>query len=162
MKFRDILKRIKLYKHSTWKLTDFFIEVKNMVTNQISPLSSLFNKDKDESEYISGQEYTCIRNFEGFSLYVPSNDLNKFLSLDNIYNKEFNLLNMSEVRRYKVSRKVLANVYDRISPPTVKVKIVEGVIIKNISAYLVYTMDLTYNDPLYNELLNYTKIEEKY
>ena len=89
----EVLKRIKLLNKQGWIFTDYFIESKNIIHNQVDPT----NPNNDE-------EFTCIRNYDGFSIYLDTNSLDNFYNNKSTYNKDYELINISELRRRRKTR----------------------------------------------------------
>ena len=151
MKIIEAIKRIKLCLSNKWEFNDYFINVKNIVDEQKCPIEDSDNKTN----------YICLRDYEGFNLYIQSKDIDNIYKIKSIYNYKYNLLNISELRRHKTRRNVLGLVYNSTSPATVKIKCIEYIHYKEYTMYLVYVIDLNYNDNLYADLLNYKYIENK-
>lgn len=151
MKILEAIKRVKLCLKNKWEFNDYFVDVKNIVDDQKCPVDG----DEDKTDY------TCLRCYEGFSLYIQSKDIDSIYKIKNIYNYKYNLLNISELRRHKTRRNVIGQVYNSTSPSVVKIKCIEYIHYNEYTMYLVYIINLNYNDNLYTDLLNYKIISSK-
>lgn len=148
---KDIIKKFRLYKRTCWKVTDYLMEIHTINDGQKNPVD---NKDNDT--------YVCFRDLAGYSLYIPENCLEKFYNTVDFYCKEYNLINLTEMKRHRIKRNYTSDVYDKITPATVKLKFVDYLGINEKKIYIIYTTDLEFNDDLYNDLINYHKIEGRY
>lgn len=148
---KDIIKKFKLYKRTCWKVTDYLMEIHTVNDEQKNPVD---DKDTDV--------YTCIRDLAGYSLYIPNDCLEMFYNTHDFYCKEYQLINLTEMKRHRQKRNYNSDVYDKITPATVKLKCVDYLVINDKKIYLIYTTDLDYSDDLYNDLLNYHKVESRY
>ncbi len=149
-KIKEIIKKIRFYANTKWDIKDLCINIEEITPLIDSPL----NKDN--------YTYTCFRNRQGYCVYVPTKYQEKFFENNDIYNKDYNLINISELRRHKVKRSIKTDVYTNVSPAIVKVKYIETVDIHNIKIYLVYSTDLDYEDDAYKDLVNYNRIKGMY
>ena len=145
----SILKKMRFYYKTDWNIGDFFITVDEKFEKQKSPI--------DENSNIL---YTCYRNREGYCIYEP--DRSNFLDIKEFYNKEYNIINLSSIRRYKIKRYIKTDVYTNTTPAVVKVKYVELIQYNGIKYYAVYITDLDYEDEAYKDLINYSKIKGIY
>lgn len=150
-KIREFIKKYKLYSRTNWKVTDYLLNLSEVTDNQSNPI------DKDDKTI-----YTCIRNREGYALYIPTSYINSFYKLNLFYSSEFNYINLTELKRYRIKRNYTSNVYSKVTPPTVKLKFIDYIEISKNNIYIIYTTDLNYDDDLYNDLINYSKIESRY
>ena len=151
MSIREVIKKFLLYKRNSWKFTDYFIEMKNTIEFGEGPIE----EKKDFN-------YACIRDYNGFCIYIPENYLDIILDDKNYCSKDYGLINVSELMRHKVKRDITGQTYSKTTPPAVKLKIIEYINIEKVLIYLVYAVDLDYDDKLYNDLLNYAAIKEPY
>ena len=107
--------------------------------------------------------YTCIQNLRGYNIYIPQDNIEQFYSNSKFYSGDYGLINLTVLKSFRRKRNYKADVYDKVNPPSVKLKFIDYIyIIPNKVIYIVYNTDLNYDDDLYNDLLNYYKIEEKY
>lgn len=146
-----LFRMYKLHRYTKWKLGDNLLEIKERTEDQSNPV--------DET---SDTKFTCFRNFEGFCVYVRSDQVNDLLRMNSLYSKELNIMNLTEITKYLVGRNAKGEVYDKINPPTVKVKFIGTIKINDIEIYTVYTVDLEQSFDLYNDLINYSRLEGKY
>ncbi len=146
-KIKTIIKKIRFYSNTKWDIKDLCINIDEITPFVDSPL------DKDKCIY------TCLRNRQGYCIYVPTKCNDMFLENKDIYSKDYNLINISEIKRHRVKRSIKTDVYTNISPAIVKVKYIETVNIHNIKIYLVYSTDLDYTDDAYKDLVNYNRIK---
>ena len=150
MKLKEIIKKFKLYSKTNWQVTDYLME-NNFINDEVrNPID-----EKDQSPYV------CIRDLKGYSLYLPAGYLEEFYN-SKYYSPEYMLINLSELKRDRRKRNYTSDVYDNITPAEVKLKLVDYIVINNYRLYIVYTTDLNYDDDLYNDLLNFNKIESRY
>ena len=150
MKIKEIIKLIKLHIKYKWNIEDYLMKCNLNTNEQHNPF--------DSSDNIS---YTCMRDTHGYAVYVPTDHLDMFLKSE-FYNEEYNLINISALKKIRQRRNYSSDVYDNITPATVKLKFVDYIWIKDIYIYVIYSTDLDYNDDLYNDLVNYHKIEGRY
>ena len=151
LKIKEFIKKYKLYSKTNWKVTDYIMSVSEIISDQHNP----DNKDDDTI-------YTCIRNLEGYSVYIPTNFIESFYKNTQFYSSEFGYINLTELKRIRKRRNYTSDIYNKVNPPTVKLKFIDYIELNKNKIYIIYSTDLNYNDDLYDDLLNYSKIEERY
>ena len=115
---------------------------------------------EDLDRYI---DFVCIRDYESFTLFIPTEVLDTVKNDKTIYNSTYRLFNISELRRRKKIRNVTSTVYNKTSPSVARIKILETIsYTTDIKLYLSYVINLSYEDEIYKDLLNYKNIEGKY
>lgn len=153
-KISRFIKKIRLFSKSKWKISDHLVEAKD--------ISDIIKAPIDNHPYFENKKCKCIRDIEKYCLYITTEDYDKIINNPELFSKDFNILNLSQVRRYTTKRNYTASVYDRVSPPSVKIKLIEYISINKIELLLVKTIDLNYDDELFSDLVNYHKIERRY
>ena len=151
MKIKNLIAKIKIYLSTKWDIFDFIVRVRQIVPNQANPI------DVDDIT-----NFTCYRNIEGICVYVPSNFETAFYSDISVCSQEYNIINISRLQDYRTKRNVVSNIYSNINPPSVKIKYIDYIEYKKFPLFIVYTLDLTYDDDLYTNLVNYSKIERRF
>lgn len=148
---KELFKKLRFFIKTGWSLQSLVTEVKDKVANQPSP----FDDEDDEI-------YTCLRNREGFCLYIPQDKVSIVLSNPDISYDRFNLINVTALRKYSVKRNIIGEVYNKTNPPIARIKVAEDIKIKDIRLCLIYSMNLSVNDELYADLVNYHQINDNY
>ena len=151
MKIKEFIKKYRLYSKTNWNVTDYLMKISEIVEDQHNPIEKYDN-----------EIYTCIRNQEGYSLYIPSNYISSFYKNSNFYCSDYKYINISELKRNRLQRNYSSDVYSNITPPSVKLKFIDYIELNKNKIYIIYTTDLDYCDDLYNDLINYSKIESRY
>lgn len=155
--FRNSFKKIRFYFRTKWNITDYIIEVNNIIHNVPSPINDSISI---ESRLTRSDRYLCLTNQDHFCIFIKETDAENILFNNNdIYDKKFNVINVSYLRRYRITKIVIGDVYNKTTPSTVKIKFIETIMYNNFVIYLVYYVDLDQMDPLYNDLLNYNTIK---
>lgn len=150
-KLKEFIKKYRLYSRTNWRVTDYLMKINEVTEEQLNPV------DKEDKT-----SYTCIRNQEGYTLYIPSKYIDSFYKLSQFYSSEYKYINLTELKRNRIKRNYTSAVYDEVNPPTVKLKFIDYIELNKNKVYIIYSTDLDYNDDLYDDLINYNKIERRY
>ena len=150
MKLKEFIKKYRLYSRTKWKFTDYIMKISEIIELDHDPICE---KDKKPEAYI------CIRNREGYTVYIPALYSKEFCSNSDFYSSDYRYINISALKRIRKRRNYSSEVYSRVNPPSVKLKFIDYIEINKNDIYIIYTTDLNYDDDLYNELINYNKIE---
>lgn len=146
----------RLPKHEEWKITDHIIEVKDVLYNIKIPIENLIDQE-DKFE-----EYVCIRNFADTIVYIPQKRFLDFKDLPYIYNDHLKLLNISNLTRHKIRTNAISIIANKITPPVVKIKNTMKCNIEGIHIVVVRVMNLNQQEELYQTLISYELLKEKY
>ena len=147
MRLKEVIKKWRLYKKTNWKITDYLMEPHSINDNQMNPID------------VYDTSYTCIRDLAGYALYIPTDYVEDFYKISDYYNPDYKVFNLTEIKRGRYKRNYTSDVYDKITPATVKLKLIDYITINERKIFIVYTTDLDYDDDLYNDLINFHKIE---
>lgn len=155
---RRFINRLKFLFKTNWNIGNTIIEIRDISDNHPCPLDNNIK----EYKYISNNEdkFVCIRDIRGTCLYIPSDKTDIIFNDPFFYYKPSKLLNLTHIRIYTINRNIKAKVYNKINPPEVKLLTTESVVIGGYEMYIISIKDLYHNDDLYNDLVNYHRIED--
>lgn len=134
---------------SSWKLTDTILNIEDIVYELSLEIDDMEN-------------FVCLRCSDFTCIYVPKDKIDNFLSSYSIYDKDKSIVNISELKKYKLESNVSANVSNKTVPQSVSIK---EIIICKLYNYIVYIEKLSMldgSDDLFKDLINLQMIKEKY
>ena len=151
---KTFFKRRKNKKSDCWKLTDNVISILDEIHNIKPEFSSKFG--------IKDKTYTCFRNMQGINIYVLEGTLDKLKSISLVYDKDSNLINISQLEQYIILKKVYSVVSNKVVPPGVNIKIIYCCNITDINIFIEKVIILEQYEELFKDLLNFESLKDKY
>lgn len=137
------------------KDTDIVIEVQDIVHNQVPEFSNRFSLSENE-------KFVCIRDMKNICIFVKESQFSKFITLEDIYDDEKQIVNISKLFEYKTLSDRYAQIANHTSPPSVSIKESILCIYEGIEVYISRGIVLKPTDQLFQDLLDLQKIKEKY
>ena len=142
-------------KNNTWELTDEIIKIKDIIYNIKPEFSSRFNID---------DTYVCMRDMglNNTSIFIKHDDMASFKNNDLIYNKNNNLINVSELKKYVIKKDAYSAIANRSVPPAVNIKLVYECKYMDIELYVEKTFILQQDASLFRDLLNFQSLKDRH
>jgi hypothetical protein len=156
MLIKHIKDRHKRNMHANiWKLTDEVIKIKDVVPN-ITPEFS--------SRYIIEDSFVCMRDLElnNTCIYIKEEDVEKFKEIKLVYDYQQDLVNLTILKKYIISKDAYSVVANRSVPAAVNIKLVYYCNIMNINLYIEKTFRLQQDATLFKNLLNFENLKFKH
>lgn len=130
-----------------WKITDQIISIKDVTDYAIPDFPSKYKN-------IDG-DYTCMRDMElnTTSIYIKSEDIDKFKDIKMVYDKDRDLVNLSILKKFVISKDAYCVIANKVVPPAVNIKMIYYCNIMDVNLYIQTTYRLQQDATLFKELL---------
>lgn len=149
------ISNIKNYfrKKNDWKITDTIIKAEDVVYGQHPEFGERFG--------ITGN-HICIRNYKFSCIYIREEQFEKFKEYKHFYDPEENLINLTNLFRFTKRTDCISQVASKVIPPEVNIKEIKICVYNDITVYITRIIPIKRGDHLFEDLINYQILKEKY
>lgn len=155
MKFYDKLK--KLMNHfkelNNWEITDTIIKAEDIVYGQYPDFAE---------SYAPKGNYVCIRNFHFSCIYIREDQFEQFKNNKCVYCEEERLINLTHLLGWTIWEDCIAQVANKTVPPEANIKEIKICKLDNMYIYVTRVIKLKERDKLFEDLINFQIMKDKY
>ena len=142
-----------LLKDHEWNITDRIVKVEDIMPNSTPPIND---------ETTSVIEYACLRNYDNICIYIPEDKVEKIKSIRRIYDKDLQVINITNLMKFKTKDYCSAYVMDKVTPAVVKIRHTTVCDVDDVQIYLCMISNLYQDQELYKDLLTYKILNDSY
>ena len=142
-----------LMKDHEWNITDRIVKVEDIMLNSNPPV---------EEKATKALEYACLRNYDNICIYIPEDKVDFIKGLRDLYDKDLEVINITNLLKYKTKDFCSAYVMNKVTPAVVKIRHTTLCDIKGVQIFVCRISNLYQDQELYKDLLTYKIMTDEY